>query len=646
MKKCKLEFFAKLIGTVFFFSLLFATGVQAQTITNNQSGFHDGYYYEYNKDVGNGTMLLKSGGSFYCSWNNVFNISFRKGFKYDGNKTHLELGYITMDYSCYFQPVGNSFLGVYGWTTNPLVEFYIIESWGTWKPPGDIEPKGTITVDGGTYDVFVTNRTGVVSINGDPNFRQYWSVRQEKRTSGTISITEHFNAWESMDMNLGAINEITLAVRGYQSNGQADVTHMSIKVSDSPTPSPTPSDPQTSGQPLRVLAKMLRDKGREFYIGCAVPSNFSATDQLIVESEFDIVTCEDDMKIGTINPNNINFNFNGGDRIVNFAKQNDMKVHGHTLVWHKNNPSWVDGTKTMMESYIDTVATHYKGDIYVWDVVNEAIHRDGTFRIDAIGDNEQDGASIFGQKQTEKYIEDAFIAARKADPYAKLIYNDYDLMTNDVKFDAVYNMVKDFKERGIPIDGVGFQGHLDIYFTEAQARAFGEKMQRLADLGVESYVTEMDVECPDTSEETYKKQAEVFRWITEECVKQPYCRALQVWGIRDSYPVGVLLTLPENKPMTALIFDENGNKKPAYYAIQKVLEDAVNSQLVPQIVEGDTNGDGNFNSLDFATLRQILLGKVTTIRYEYWKEASDLNKDGTVDSLDFAIMRKKLLGKK
>lgn len=64
MKKCKLEFFAKLIGTVFFFSLLFATGVQAQTITNNQSGFHDGYYYEYNKDVGNGTMLLKSGGSF------------------------------------------------------------------------------------------------------------------------------------------------------------------------------------------------------------------------------------------------------------------------------------------------------------------------------------------------------------------------------------------------------------------------------------------------------------------------------------------------------------------------------------------------------------------------------------------------------
>lgn len=651
MKRNRLKIFARLISLTFLFSLLAVTSVQAQTITSNQTGTHGGYNFEYWKDSGNGTMILKDGGSFSCSWNNINNILFRKGIKYNETQTHQQLGYITMEYACNYQPNGNSYLAVYGWTSNPLVEYYIIESWGTWKPPGNVGSKGTITVDGGAYDIFETTRYNQPSIKGNTTFQQYWSVRQNKRTSGTISITDHFNAWERMGMPMGKMYEVSLVVEGYQSSGQADVTHMSIKVGGSSNPTPTPnypqpsnsSNPQTSGQPLRVLAKQLRDKGREFYIGCAVPSYFSESDQQIVKTEFDIVTCENDMKIGTISPNQNQFNYSGGDRIVSFAKQNDMKVHGHAFVWHKYNPWWVDGTKSMMENYINAVATHYKGDIYVWDVVNEAIHRDGTFRIDAIGTNGQDGASIFGQKQTKKYIEDAFIAARKADPNAKLIYNDYDLMTRDVKFDAVYEMVKDFKSRNIPIDGVGFQAHLGPDFTEERARAFGEKMQRLAALGVESYVTEMDVGCEDTSQAGLNKQAEIFRWITEECVKQPYCRALQVWGIRDSQSWRINPDAPEDRAIAPLIFDDNGQKKPAYYAIQKVLEEALNSQLPSKVVEGDTNGDGSFNSLDFATLRQILLG-LDFNKYEYWEEASDLDKNGKVDSIDFALMRQRLLG--
>ena len=653
MKKSKLNFFVKLICIAFSFSLLLATNVQAnKIISSNEYGTYDGHYYEFYRDAGNGTMTLREGGSFYCSWNNVFNIWFRRGLKFDNSKTHQELGYIRMGYSCDFLSVGNSFLGVYGWTTNPMVEFYIIDSWGTWRPPGDVGFKGTITVDGYTYDVFETNRTGVISIKGDTNFKQYWSVCQQKRTSGTISITEHFNAWERMGMNLGLVHEISMLVRGYQSNGRADVTYMSIKIGDPSDPLPTPyssepgylTNPQTSGQPLRVLTKQLRDRGREFYIGCAVPSYFSAADQEIVKREFDIITCENDMKIGTISPNQNQFNFSGGDRIVQFAKENDMKVHGHTFVWHKYNPWWVDGTKSMMESYINTVATHYKGDIYVWDVVNEAFHRDGSYRINAIGTNGQDGASIYGQKQGTKYIEDAFIAARKADPNAKLIYNDYDLMMRDVKFESVYQMVKDFKSRNIPIDGVGFQAHLGPDFTEERARAFGQKMQSLAALGVESYVTEMDVGCQDTSQAGLQKQADVFRWITEECIKQPYCRALQVWGIRDSQSWRINPESPEDRAIAPLIFDDNGQKKPAYYAIQQVLEEALNSQILPQIVEGDTNGDGEFNSIDYATLKQILLGINTENRYIYWEQASDLDKNGTVDSIDYALMKKRLLG--
>lgn len=658
MHSSKLKNLAKIISITFLFSLFALNNVQAQTVTSNQTGTHGGYNYEYWKDSGNGTMILKDGGSFSCSWDNINNILFRKGIKYNETQTHQELGYITMEYACDYRPNGNSYLAVYGWTSNPLVEYYIIESWGTWKPPGNVGSKGTITVDGGTYDIFETTRYNQPSIKGNTTFQQYWSVRQQKRTSGTISITEHFNAWERLGMRMGKMYEVSLVVEGYQSSGQADVTYMSIKVGNSPNstsqpyyPQPTNSNNsnnsnnnQTSGQPLRVLAKQLRDKGREFYIGCAVPSYFSAADQEIVKREFDIITCENDMKIGTISPNQNQFNFSGGDRIVQFAKENDMKVHGHTFVWHKYNPWWVDGTKSMMESYINTVATHYKGDIYVWDVVNEAFHRDGSYRINAIGTNGQDGASIYGQKQGTKYIEDAFIAARKADPNAKLIYNDYDLMMRDVKFEAVYQMVKDFKSRNIPIDGVGFQAHLGPDFTEERARAFGQKMQSLAALGVESYVTEMDVGCQDTSQAGLQKQADVFRWITEECIKQPYCRALQVWGIRDSQSWRINPESPEDRAIAPLIFDDNGQKKPAYYAIQQVLEDALNSQILPQIVEGDTNGDGEFNSIDYATLKQILLGINTENRYIYWEQASDLDKNGTVDSIDYALMKMRLLG--
>lgn len=397
-----------------------------------------------------------------------------------------------------------------------------------------------------------------------------------------------------------------------------------------------------SDQPLRVLAEQMRQNGREFYIGAAIPSNFSSSDQAIVKREFDIVTCENDMKIGTISPNQGQYNYSGGDSLVNFARANNMLVHGHAFVWHKYNPWWVDGTKTMMENYINAVGTHFKGKIYAWDVVNEAFHKDGTYRINAIGTNGQDGASVFGQKQGKQYIEDAFIAARKVDPNAKLIYNDYDLETRPAKFEGIYQMVKDFKARNIPIDGVGFQMHLGPNFTKQDADRFAEQMQRLAELGVESYVTEMDVGCPDSTQSGLNKQAEIYGWIAKACVEQPYCRALQVWGIRDYQSWRINPDSPEDKAIAPLIFNDNGDKKPAYYAIQQAMIDYLNTPQIT-IVAGDANGDGVFDSIDFATFKKILLGNSDSITYEYWKEATDLNKDGNNDALDFALMKKMLL---
>jgi endo-1,4-beta-xylanase len=221
------------------------------TITANQTGTHGGYDYELWKDNGTTSMTLKDGGSFSCSWSNINNALFRKGKKYNETQTYQQLGNIVMNYTCNYNPNGNSYLSVYGWTSSPLVEYYIIESYGTWKPPGSNSPKATITVDGGSYEIYETTRTNQPSIKGTATFQQYWSVRTAKRTSGTISVSEHFKAWEARGMKMGLMYEVSLVVEGYQSSGTADVTSMSITVGGtSPSPSPSPkTSPKTSPSP-------------------------------------------------------------------------------------------------------------------------------------------------------------------------------------------------------------------------------------------------------------------------------------------------------------------------------------------------------------------------------------------------------------
>ncbi len=208
------------------------TAEAATTLYDNATGNQDGYDYELWKDYGTTSMTLNSGGTFNCSWSNIGNALFRKGIKFDCTKTYSEIGNITVNYGVDYQPNGNSYLCVYGWSRSPLVEYYIVESWGTWRPPGATS-KGTITVDGGTYDVYETTRVNQPSIDGDTTFQQYWSVRTSKRTSGTISVTEHFKAWANMGMQLGKLYETALTVEGYQSSGSANVYTNTITVGGS-----------------------------------------------------------------------------------------------------------------------------------------------------------------------------------------------------------------------------------------------------------------------------------------------------------------------------------------------------------------------------------------------------------------------------
>jgi endo-1,4-beta-xylanase len=183
-------------------------------VCNNLSGRHCGYTYEYWKDQGSGCLTNESNG-FSVEWTNVGNLLGRKGLR-PGSRNNL------VTYQADYQPNGSSYLCVYGWTRSPLVEYYIVDSWGTWRPPGE-EPIGTVTSDGGTYELYRTQRVDQPSIEGTRTFDQYWSVRTEKRTSGTITVANHFAAWEGVGLTIGSLYEVSMTVEGYQSSGTADV---------------------------------------------------------------------------------------------------------------------------------------------------------------------------------------------------------------------------------------------------------------------------------------------------------------------------------------------------------------------------------------------------------------------------------------
>src|SRR5512133_2643380 len=202
------------------FSLVYVTTIfvhylSAQTITKNQIGVQGEYHYEYCMDYGTANksaMALGDGGNFSCSWDSVQNILFKKG-KMPGEKNQI------ITYSADYNPAGNSYIGAYGWTKDPLVEYYIVDSWGSWKPPG-VTSKGTLVSDSGIYDIYEQYPKVALGIQ---SFKQFWSVRQNKRTSGTITCANHFNAWAAKNMVMGEMYEVMFFVEGYQSRGTADV---------------------------------------------------------------------------------------------------------------------------------------------------------------------------------------------------------------------------------------------------------------------------------------------------------------------------------------------------------------------------------------------------------------------------------------
>lgn len=314
----------------------------------------------------------------------------------------------------------------------------------------------------------------------------------------------------------------------------------------------------------------------DFYIGAAVTPELILKKGKFISSHFNSITAENQMKFEALEPKKGEFHFEVADQMVQFVKENGMKMRGHTLVWHNQTPDWVftneDGSfvtreelLARMEEHIKEVVTHYKNDLYCWDVVNEAIDDKDVYL------RKSKWLDIIG----EDFIEKAFHFAHQYAPEAQLFYNDYNAVIPE-KREKIYKLLKTLKEHDVPIHGMGMQGHWNIYWpNENEIR---KSIELYASLGLKIQITELDVSMYEAEDKTnprltaptadmLKRQEEQYARIFKIFKEyKDVITGVTFWGVSDEYTWLDFFPVFKRKNWP-FIFDEKGEPKGSYKRI-------------------------------------------------------------------------------
>ncbi len=326
-----------------------------------------------------------------------------------------------------------------------------------------------------------------------------------------------------------------------------------------------------------------------FALGAAVEAQNLETSRELLQRHFHSLTAESEMKWGNIHPipgdSEDSYRFTAADRIVDFALALGKKVRGHTLVWHQQAPSWIfesDDPKAerpskpeiyaRIEEHITTLLSRYRGKVYAWDVVNEAladsggVWRQSPWHLLAGDDDDGDGVP--------DYITVAFRAARRADPDARLFYNDYGIEAG-IKLEHALALVEKLKQQGL-IDGVGIQGHWSVF--DPATDVVRAAIERFAALGLEVQITELDLSLfryGDTARDTGSREdlrarqaeryASLFRMFREQA-RLGHLTGVTFWGVADNHTWLDFFPVPGRKD-EPLLFDVDQRPKPAFFAV-------------------------------------------------------------------------------